>query len=347
MRVWAARRCGITKSTFPVREGIAHTHLKRSKGAMKFTPLHTQGRSAQRSAHAPEDRYGTSRGVPHTASSWENTSYQEASAHAGAPGARGWDTARAGGYAGAGRAGDSARSGYGARRASGSARTARAGRAERAAATSRGNAAPAGDRAAVSYRRAGRGAAGGGASFERAASGADRDHAGRASANSSLIRYATDNVVVRAVYTLTTGPLRFAFFGVVALIVGCSLYFPLRGWYVAERGREVQGEQYQVQLASNTTDQEQVDKLLSQEGIRDIARSKLGLVEPGEISGMVTGLGESGDADAGSADGTGADEQGSAGDADAASDEPWYEYVLDRLFFFSVDDVQGITFATS
>ena len=192
----------------------------------------------------------------------------------------------------------------------------------------------------------------------------------------SLIRYATDNAVVRAFNTLTTGTFRFAFWAAVVLIAGASLYFPLRGWYVAERSKDIKNELYEQQLSVNAAAQETVDKLLSQEGIKDIARSKLGMVEPGEVSGVVVGLDEQGADDAdkdaatandtaadpaaekdgeGAADaGAGAGKAAQAAEADAATNDaadaqasPWYQSVLDALFFFSLDDVQGLTTVSS
>ena len=201
----------------------------------------------------------------------------------------------------------------------------------------------------------------------RAVSGAGRT--GRA----SLVRYATDNAVVRAFDTFTTGAYRFAFYAIVVLVAGASLYVPLRGWYVAERSKEIKNNLYEQQLAINAREQETVDKLLSQEGIKDIARSKLGMVEPGEVSGVVVGLDDQKAADedaatandtAASAKGEGAASDAASGDedaqnaaagagnakgqdADAQAAAPWYQNVLDAVFFFSLDDVQGLTTVSS
>lgn len=299
---------------------------------MNFTPLQSTGRSAQRSPYSGERR----------------GSY--AASGTGFSGAAYADAGRAYGRGASWRAEGSGASAAGRVRAGGGFRAADAAdgraaaggspyRASRAAADS--TAVLAADPAAYNGPMPAEGAA---ASFRRRARGAG---------SGSLIRYATDNVFVRAVYALTTGPLRFAFYAVVAFAVGASLYVPLRGWYIAARSEEVKTDLYQEQSASNAAKQETVDKLLSQEGIKEIARSKLGLVEPGEVSGMVVGLGDEGGSAA--SDGSDAADGGSASDgadaaagdgsdgADGASAEPWYESVLDRVFFFSLDDVQGLT----
>lgn len=303
---------------------------------MNFTPLQSTGRSAQRSPYSGERR----------------DSYAASGAGTGFSGAAYADAGRAYGRAASWRAEGSGASAAGRVRARGGFRAAGAAdgraaaggspyRASRAAAD--GTAVLAADSAAYNGSMPAEGAA----SSRRRARGVG---------SGSLIRYATDNVFVRAMYALTTGPLRFAFYAVVAFAVGASLYVPLRGWYIAARSEEVKTDLYQEQSASNAAKQETVDKLLSQEGIKEIARSKLGLVEPGEVSGMVVGLGDEGGSAA--SDGSGTADGGSASDgansaagdgsdgadgADGASAEPWYESVLDRVFFFSLDDVQGLT----
>ena len=180
------------------------------------------------------------------------------------------------------------------------------------------------------------------------------------------MRYASDNRVVRALYTITTGPYRVVFYLLVVVAVGASLYFPLRDLYIAHRTGEILRQQYDIRQQYNESLQEDVDQLLSTEGIEDIARENLGLVKPGEIAIDVTGLDDtSGDASAegdatagdegagatdGTTDGSSADGSGDASsittdkpstsaEAEAAEravvdNAPWYVRLLDTIFFF-------------
>lgn len=133
------------------------------------------------------------------------------------------------------------------------------------------------------------------------------------------MRYASDNRVVQTVYGITTGPYRFLFYGVVALAVLLSLYFPVRDLYIAHRTNGILQRQLEIRETYNEGLQQDVDKLLSTEGIEDEARANLGLVMPDEKRLEVKGLdkaqqeGSSSDADG--------DAEGSAGadDADAAA----------------------------
>lgn len=182
----------------------------------------------------------------------------------------------------------------------------------------------------------------------------------------SLMRYASDNRVVRALYTITTGPYRVLFYLGVILVVGLSLYFPLRDLYVAHRTGEILRQQLAIREQYNDGLQADVDKLLSTEGIEDAARENLGLVKPGETAIDVTGLDDGTDsadgsgADGASAEGTGNDADGDgSGDASTADsgddssadppttsaeaeaaenavmgDEPWYIQLLDAIFFY-------------
>lgn len=196
------------------------------------------------------------------------------------------------------------------------------------------------------------------------------------------MRYASDNRIVRALYTLTTGPFRFIFYLVVILAAGVSLYFPLRDLYVAHRTGEILREQLEIREQYNESLQSDVDKLLSIEGIEDTARENLGLVMPGETAIDVTGLDEGASADT---DGDGEDASSSsaaqdaeaddAGDASAQADgassgtarsdataaepttsaeaeaaeravtanEPWYIQLLDTIFFYQGTSGQKVS----
>ena len=106
------------------------------------------------------------------------------------------------------------------------------------------------------------------------------------------MRYASDNRVVRAIYTVTTGPYRLFFYLGVILVVGLSLYFPLRDLYTAHRTGEILRQQQEIRDAYNEKLQGEVNKLLSTEGIEDTARENLGLVKPGETAIDIVGLDE-------------------------------------------------------
>ena len=146
----------------------------------------------------------------------------------------------------------------------------------------------------------------------------------------ALMRYASDNRVVRAIYSITTGPYRLFFYLGVILVVGLSLYFPLRDLYTAHRTGEILRQQQEIRDAYNERLQGEVNKLLSTEGIEDTARENLGLVKPGETAIDIVGLddeepepaegAEGADADAAAgADATdGADGAADAGNPDAA-----------------------------
>lgn len=151
----------------------------------------------------------------------------------------------------------------------------------------------------------------------------------------ALMRYASDNRVVRAIYTITTGPYRLFFYLGVILVVGLSLYFPLRDLYTAHRTGEILRQQQEIRDAYNEKLQGEVNKLLSTEGIEDTARENLGLVKPGETAIDIVGLDEEEPAAPEGAEGTdaaaGADATDAAGgaagannpdaaDADAAAD---------------------------
>lgn len=200
---------------------------------------------------------------------------------------------------------------------------------------------------------------------EAAASAAPRGPRGNAAApRSSLMRYASDNRVVQALYGATTGPFRFAFVAAVALIVAASLYFPLRDVYSAWRTGDILARQLAIRTDYNEGVQKDVDKLLSTEGIEDTARSELGLVTEGEQAIDVVGLDEAVEAEkdqgsdaqpdgASSSDGsTGTDAQdagGAAANGDGPTtsaeikateqavedDAPWYIKMLDSIFLYT------------
>ena len=99
---------------------------------------------------------------------------------------------------------------------------------------------------------------------------------------SDFMHYANDNAVVKAIYDFTHGPQRGLFIGIVVALVLVSLYFPVRDLYVAKRSSDILAKQVEIRQQYNDELQKSVDKLLSEEGIKDAATEDLGLVMPGE-----------------------------------------------------------------
>lgn len=104
------------------------------------------------------------------------------------------------------------------------------------------------------------------------------------------MRYAADNRIVQAIYGFTTGPSRYVFFGLVVLAVLIGVYFPVRDLYTAYRTGDILERQLEVRNAYNEQLEGEVNRLLSTEGIEDVAREELGLVMPGEHSVTVIGI---------------------------------------------------------
>ena len=74
-----------------------------------------------------------------------------------------------------------------------------------------------------------------------------------------------------------------------------SLYFPVRDLYVAKRSSDILAKQVEIRQQYNDELQKSVDKLLSEEGIKDAASEDLGLVMPGEKRVEVQGLDDDSD----------------------------------------------------
>lgn len=142
------------------------------------------------------------------------------------------------------------------------------------------------------------------------------------------MRYATDNRVVQSVYAVISGPWRFAFYGVVGIVVALSIYLPVRDLYAAYRTGDILERQLAVRTEYNEGLESKVDSLLSTEGIEEAARKNLGLVMPGEHAVEVIGLDDESDASTDSAsapeasdsssDASASEEGGSAGQSDGA-----------------------------
>ena len=124
-------------------------------------------------------------------------------------------------------------------------------------------------------------------------SGADAVSLGR---RPDAVRYARDNGFVRTVHAVTTGPFKPLFIAAVIAAVVIGLYFPLQDLYVAYRSQSILEEQIAIRTAYNEALEEEVEALLSEEGIQDLARKELGMVMEGETALNVTGLDEDGNA---------------------------------------------------
>ncbi len=148
-------------------------------------------------------------------------------------------------------------------------------------------------RAATASRSARKLAAGAsGAGVGSVASGAPRSKRGKASrpVQQDLMRYASDNAVVRWFYALTTGPRRYLFYGVVAVLLLMGIYGPVRDFYIARRTVMILEEQTAIRTEYNEALGDEVGSLMSEEGIEDTARKDLGMVMPGEQTITVEGL---------------------------------------------------------
>lgn len=164
---------------------------------------------------------------------------------------------------------------------------------------------------------------------------------------SDFMRYANDNAVVKAIYDFTHGPQRVLFIGIVVVLALVSLYFPVRDLYVAKRSSDILAKQVEIRQQYNDELQKSVDKLLSEEGIKDAASEDLGLVMPGEKRIDVLGLDD--DSDSSSADKKSSNAKKASEVAkeieEVGKDAPWYIQTLDMLFGFN--GVEGQTVASS
>lgn len=164
---------------------------------------------------------------------------------------------------------------------------------------------------------------------------------------SDFMRYANDNAVVKAIYDFTHGSLRPLFIGIVVALALVSLYFPVRDLYVAKRSSDILAKQVEIREQYNDELQKSVDKLLSEEGIKDAASEDLGLVMPGETRIDVLGLDD--DSDSPSAEKKSSNAKKASEVAkeieEVGKDAPWYIQTLDMLFGFN--GVEGQTVASS
>lgn len=163
---------------------------------------------------------------------------------------------------------------------------------------------------------------------------------------SDFMHYANDNAVVKAIYDFTHGPQRGLFIGIVVALVLVSLYFPVRDLYVAKRSSDILAKQVEIRQQYNDELQKSVDKLLSEEGIKDAATEDLGLVMPGETKIDVLGLDDDSDSSSGKKTSNAKKASEVAKEIEeVGKDAPWYIQALDMLFGFN--GVEGQTVASS
>ena len=159
---------------------------------------------------------------------------------------------------------------------------------------------------------------------------------------SDFMRYANDNAVVKAIYDFTHGPQRGLFIGIVVVLVLVSLYFPVRDLYVAKRSNDILAKQVEIRQQYNDDLQKSVDKLLSEEGIKDAASEDLGLVMPGEKRIEVQGLDDDSDSSSSKKSSNAKKASEVAKEIEeVGKDAPWYIQTLDMLFGFN--GVEGQT----
>lgn len=159
---------------------------------------------------------------------------------------------------------------------------------------------------------------------------------------SDFMHYANDNAVVKAIYDFTHGPQRALFIGIVVALVLVSLYFPVRDLYVAKRSSDILAKQVEIRQQYNDELQKSVDKLLSEEGIKDAATEDLGLVMPGEKKIDVLGLDDDSDSSSSKKSSNAKKASEVAKEIEeVGKDAPWYIQALDMLFGFN--GVEGQT----
>lgn len=159
---------------------------------------------------------------------------------------------------------------------------------------------------------------------------------------SDFMHYANDNAVVKAIYDFTHGPQRGLFIGIVVVLVLVSLYFPVRDLYVAKRSSDILAKQVEIRQQYNDELQKSVDKLLSEEGIKDAASEDLGLVMPGEKKIDVLGLDDDSDSSSSKKSSNAKKASEVAKEIEeVGKDAPWYIQALDMLFGFN--GVEGQT----
>ncbi len=158
-----------------------------------------------------------------------------------------------------------------------------------------------------------------------------------------FMRYASDGPVVQAIYRYTTGPFRkWVVLAVVAIVLAC-LYAPVRDLYVARRSGEVLTQQVAICKKYNKTLKTDIEALLSEEGVKDVANKRLGLVTSGEKKlNVIDGTSET---DTASGEKIESSDDIERELAAVVTDVPWYTRALDTVFGFT--GVEGQTSSSS
>ena len=161
---------------------------------------------------------------------------------------------------------------------------------------------------------------------------ASRGRSSSRAIRTNFMKYAADNRAVHAIYEFTTGRTKPLAIALVILAILGGLYGPMRDYYVAYRTGDILARQLQVSERYNKSLQSDVSKLLSKE---DEARSKLGLVMPGEKQLEVKGLDGDSSSDSSDASSSLTASEIAKREAEVAAEAPWYIKVLDTVFFYS------------
>lgn len=160
------------------------------------------------------------------------------------------------------------------------------------------------------------------------------------------MHYANDNAVVKAIYDFTHGSLRPLFIGIVVTLALVSLYFPVRDLYVAKRSNDILAKQVEIKQQYKDELKKSVDKEFSEEGRKDMASEKLGMVMPGEIRIDVQGLDDDSDSSSSKKSSNAKKAAEVAKEIEnVGKDAPWYIQTLDMLFGFK--GVEGQTVASN
>ncbi len=155
------------------------------------------------------------------------------------------------------------------------------------------------------------------------------------------MHYANDNAVVKAIYDFTHGPQR-AVCWHCRRPGACEPVFPRARPDVAKRSSDILAKQVEIREQYNDDLQKSVDKLLSEEGIKDAASEDLGLVMPGEKRIEVQGLDDDSDASSSKKSSNAKKASEVAKEIEeVGKDAPWYIQALDMLFGFN--GVEGQT----
>lgn len=172
---------------------------------------------------------------------------------------------------------------------------------------------------------------------------AGKDGVASRATRTNFMKYAADNRAVHAIYEFTTGRTKPLAIALVILAILGGLYGPMRDYYVAYRTGDILARQLQVSERYNKSLQSDVSKLLSKEGIEDEARSKFGLVMPGEKQLEVKGLDGDSSSDSSDARSSLTASEIAKREAEVAAEAPWYIKVLDTVFFYSGVDGQEVS----